>query len=241
MTPRDPAWIKRTARLAGSLYLAGTPFSIFGIMYVPSVLVVPGDAGATARNIMASEWLLRSGTVSHLVAELILLFLVLTLYQLLKPVNKSQAALMVALVLVSVPIGFGSEINRLAALRLLSGAAYLEPLGSVQIHAQAMLALDIWGTGILLTRAFWGLWLFPLGYLIIRSRFLPRLLGILVIIAGGGHVFDVVLAILLPSVELTISQFTFVGEVALLLWLLIKGVNVAQWQQVAGAQGTTVV
>lgn len=233
MSPRDRAWIKRTARLAGGLYLAIAPFSAFGILYVPSVLVVRGDAAATARNIMASEWLFRSGMVSHLVAEIILVFVALALYQLLKPVNKGHAVLMVTLALLGVPIAFVNEVNHLAALRWLSGAEYLEPFTAVQRYAQAMLFLDLWDSGILVAQVFWGLWLFPLGYLVFRSGFLPRLLGILVIIAGGGYLVDVVVAILSPNIEVTISYFTFVGELLLPLWLLLKGVNVEQWQQVA--------
>lgn len=178
MTLRDRAWIKRTARRAGGLYLALMPFGFFGIIYVPSVLVVDGDAAATARNIMASEWLFRSGTVSHLVGQIIFVFLVLALYQLLGPVDKGPAVLMVALALLSVPIACINEVNHLAVLRLLSGADYLAPLTPVQLHAQAMLFLDLRRSGILIAQVFWGLWLLPLGYLVFRSGFLPRLLGI---------------------------------------------------------------
>ncbi len=91
MSARPHGCIKRTARLAGGLYLALMPFSFFGIIYVPSVLVVPGDAATTSRNIMASEWLFRGGTVSHLIGQVIFIFLVLTLYRLLEPVNRGHA------------------------------------------------------------------------------------------------------------------------------------------------------
>jgi hypothetical protein len=209
------------------------PFSFFGIMYVPSVLVVGGDAAATARNIMTSEWLFRSGTVSHLVGQIIFVFLVLALAQLLKPVNKGQAVLMVALALIAVPIAFVNEVNHLAVLRLLSGADYLKPLTPDQLQAQAMLFLDLRRSGLLIAQVLWGLWLLPLGYLVFKSGFLPRLLGILLIIACGGYLVDAVVQILFPSIEATISQFTFVGELLLPLWLLFRGVNVEQWQRVA--------
>lgn len=104
MSAGAPASINRTARLAGGLYLALAPFGYFGIMHVPSLLLVPGDPAATSRNILASEWLFRSGTVSHLINQIIFIFLVLTLYRLLEPVNAGHARLMVALVLVSIPI-----------------------------------------------------------------------------------------------------------------------------------------
>src|SRR5512144_2869274 len=100
MIAGEHASINRTARLAGALYLAAMPFAFFGIMYVPSVLLVPGDPAATSRNILASQWLFRSGTVSHLIGQIIFIFQVLALYRLLKPVNENHAALMVILVLV---------------------------------------------------------------------------------------------------------------------------------------------
>lgn len=241
MTAGDPARIRRTARLAGGLYFALIPFSVFAMLYVPSALVVPGDAAATAQKIMASEWLLRSGTVSHLVAEIMLLSVALALYEVFRTVNRIQAALMVILVVLGAAIGIASEVNRLTALQVLSGGDYLQPLTPVQLHAQAMLSLEAWKSGLLLTQVFWGLWLFPLGYLVLKSRLMPRLLGILVIIAGGGYAADAVLAILLPNIGVSISPFTFVGELLFVLWLLFKGVKVGQWDEVTRAEQTTEV
>ena len=213
--------------------MALMPFAFLGIVYVPSVLVVPGDAAATARNIMASEWLFRSGTVSHLIGQIILIFLVLALYRLLKSVNKDHAVLMVVLALLAVPIAFLNELNHLAVLRLLSGSDSLRPLTSDQLHAQAMLFLDIRNSGIYVAQIFWGLWLLPLGYLVLRSGFLPKLLGILLVIACCGYLIDSGAHLLLPGFDATISQFTFVGEVLFPLWLLIRGVNVERWPSLA--------
>ena len=111
--------IKRTARLAGWLYLALIPFSVVGFFYVPSVLIVPGDAAITSRNILGSELLFRTGTVSWLVGHIILVFLALVLYRLFKPVNKDHAVLMVVLALLCVPIVFLNEVNHLAVLNFL--------------------------------------------------------------------------------------------------------------------------
>ena len=229
MTAGAHASINRTARLAGGLYLALMPFGFFGIIYVPSVLVVPGDATTTARNIMASEWLFRSGTVSHLIGQIIFIFLVLTLYRLLKPVNKDHAVLMVVLALLGIPIAFLNEVNHLAALRLLSSADD-GAFTSTQLHAQAMLFLDMRRSGILVAQVFWGLWLIPLGFLVFRSGFLPKLLGTLLVIGGAGYLIDSGTQLLFPGVA-TIGQFTFIGELLFPLWLLIKGVNVERWQQ----------
>ena len=233
MTAKAHASINRTARLAGWLYLALMPFGFFGIIYVPSVLVVSGDAATTARNIVVSEWLIRSGTVSHLISQVVFIFLVLALYRLFKPVNRDHAVLMVVLALPAVPIAFLSEVNHLAVLRLLANADDGAFTAS-QLQAQAMLFLDMRQNGILLALIFWGLWLIPLGILVFKSGFLPKLLGVLLVIAGAGYVIDSGMQLLSPGLA-TISQFTFVGEVLFTLWLLIKGVNVERWQQVARA------
>jgi hypothetical protein len=214
------------------------PFAFFGVIYVPSVLVVPGDPATTSRNILASEFLFRSGTVSHLIGQIIFIFQVLALYRLLKPVNRNHAALMVILVLLSIPVVFLNESNHLAALRLL-GSADDGAFTSTQLHAQAMLFLDMREYGIGVAHVFWGLWLLPLGFLVFRSGFLPRMLGVVLMVGGAGHVMDAGTQLLFPSVP-TISQITFaiamlaaVGELLFALWLVIKGVNVARWQEVA--------
>jgi hypothetical protein len=206
------------------------PFAFFGILYVPSVLLVRGDAAITSRNILASEWLFRSGTVSHLIGQIIFIFLVLALYRLLKPVNKDHAVLMVVLAVLGIPIVFLNEVNHLAALRLLSSAAD-GAFTSTQLQSQAMLFLEMRQSGILVAQVFWGLWLLPLGLLIFRSGFLPNLLGILLVIGGAGYLIDSGTQLLFPGLA-TISQFTFVGELVFPLWLLIKGVNVERWQRV---------
>ena len=157
-------------------------------------------------------------------------FLVLALYRLLKPVNKDHAVLMVVLALLGIPIAFLNEVNHLAALRLLSSADE-GAFTSTQLHAQAMLFLDMRQSGILVAQVFWGLWLLPLGLLIFRSEFLPKLLGILLVIGGAGYLIDSGTQLLFPGLAM-ISQFTFIGELLLPLWLLIKGVNVERWRQV---------
>jgi hypothetical protein len=238
MTSEAHTSINRTARLAGALYLAVMPFAFFGIMYVPSALVVPGDPATTSGNILASEFLFRSGTVSHLIGQIIFIFQVLALYRLLKPVNRNHAALMVILVLLSIPVVFLNEVNHLAALRVLSSADD-GAFTAAQLHAQAMLFLDMREYGMVVAHVFWGLWLLPLGFLVFRSGFLPRLLGVVLMVGGACHVIDAGTQLLVPGVP-TIAQITFafamlaaLGELLFALWLLIRGVNVARWQEVA--------
>jgi Domain of unknown function (DUF4386) len=225
--------INRTARLAGALYLSLMPFGIFSFVYVPSALLVPGDSAATARNIMESEWLFRSATVSHLLSQIIVVFLALSLYRLLKHVNNHHAVLMVVLALLGPPIACLNEVHNLAVLRLLSSPEN-GAFTSAQLQAQATLFLDMSRHGIFVAQIFWGLWLLPLGSLIFRSRFLPKLLGVPVMVAGVGYLFDSFMQLLFPGFAM-VSQFTAIAELPLPLWLLVRGVNVEHWQRAAVA------
>jgi Domain of unknown function (DUF4386) len=221
------------ARLAGFLYLLVNLPAPFALIYLPSRLIVSGDAGATANNIMASESLFRLGIVSILLNSIANIFLVLALWQLLKVVNKNMASLMVIFSLVAVPIGMLSELNNLAVLLLLSGADYLKVFSGEQLQALAYLFLRLHTQGYNIALIFWGLWLFPMGYLVFKSGFLPRILGILLMIACFGYVIQSFAAFL--GYNLSIIFYTGWGELLLLMWLLIKGVNVEQWEKRAGA------
>ncbi len=223
--------INKTARVAGFLYLLVAVMGAFSILYVPSTLIVPGDATTTANNIMASESLFRLGFVSGLITQTIQILLVLVLYQLLKPVNKNHALLMVIFALVGVPIAMLNMLNQSVALLLLSSADYLTVFEAGQLQALMMLFLDLQEHGVFIASIFWGLWLLPLGYLVFKSGYIPRILGILLIIGGLGYLIDFVTFFLFPNFDATISQFTFLGELLLPLWLLIKGVDVEQWEK----------
>lgn len=225
--------IQKTARLAGFLYVLIIPLSVFGFLYVPSRLIVPGDAAATANNIVASEGLFRSGIVSWLIGQTIFVVLPLVLYKLLKPVNKMHALLMVIFIMLAIPIAFINEINHLAVLVLLSRADYLKAFQADQLQAQVMFFLDLHAQGIGVAQVFWGLWLFPLGYLIFKSGFLPKILGIVVMIGCFGYLIDSAIFFFLPNIDAKVSQVTGLGEILLALWLLIKGVNVEKWEKCA--------
>lgn len=222
--------VRKTARLAGFLYLAMLPLGILGLI-IPTNLMVSGDAAATAGNVMASASLLRLSIVSALLVQVVNIGVVLVLYRLLKPVNKSMASLMVVFLLVAVPIGMFNELNHFAALLFASGAGYLAVFPTDQQQALVSLSLDLHQHGIMITHIFWGLWLFPMGYLVFKSGFLPKIIGILLMIGCFGYLIDSTVFFFLPDVKLTVSQFTFIGEIVLPLWLVIKGVNVAQWEQ----------
>lgn len=218
-----------TARIAGILYLTMVPLGFFG-MYSHSSLVEPGDAATTVNNIMMSTSLFRLSIMSALVVQIVNILLVLVLYKLLKPVSKNLALLMVVFFLVSVPITMLNELNQFAALLLLSGADYLTVFKPDQLYAQVLLFLDLHEHGIHISGLFWGLWLLPMGYLVFKSGFLPRILGILLMIGFLGYLFDSVRFFFFPSVD-PIVLYTFWGELLLPLWLLVKGVNVDQWEK----------
>jgi uncharacterized protein DUF4386 len=217
------------ARVAGFLYLIVNLFAPFTLLYLPSRFIVRGDAAGTASHILASESVFRLGILLNLFTFIGQIFLVLALYQLLKVVNLNMASLMVIFSLAAVPIAMLNELTQLAVLQLLHGADYLKVFPTDQLQALAYLFLRLHGQGLLIAQIFWGLWLLPMGYLVFKSGFLPRILGILLMIGCFGYVIESFAAFL--GYNLSIIFFTGWGELFLLLWLLIKGVNVEQWKK----------
>lgn len=218
---------KKDARVAGLLYAVLAITGAVGIAIVPVTLIVRGDATTTADRIRSSEWLFRLGIASELIAATTFIFLVLALYRLFKGVSEEQASLMVALVLVSVPISFLNVLNEIAALVLLSGPDFLSVFGKPQLDALALLFLGLHSQGFGVAEIFWGLWLLPLGALVIGSGFAPRALGWLVILAGLGYVADSFASLHLPQyrplVSIVATIFEAVGELSMIAWLLITG------------------
>jgi hypothetical protein len=205
------------------------------LLYLPSRFIVRGDAAATVSNIVASESLFRFGIVLNVFTFTGQILLVLALYQLLSVVSKNMAALMVIFSLAAVPIAMLNELNNLAVLVLVSGADYLKVFTSEQVQALVYLFLRLHSQGLDIAQIFWGLWLLPMGYLVFKSGFLPRMLGVLLMIGCLGYVIQSVAAFL--GYSLSIIFFTSWGELALLLWLLIKGVNVEAWEKRAAESG----
>jgi hypothetical protein len=167
--------------------------------------------------------------VSNLAGQIIFLFLVLALYQLLKSVDGNQAKLMVALVVASVPVACLSMLFQFAPLLLLGGAPYLKAFEPVQLRTLAMIFLEVYGYGIILVGFFWGLWLLPFGILVYRSGFLPKILGVFLIIGCSGYLIDSLTRFLFPAYAGTFDPVVIVtgliGEIPILLWLLIIGVK----------------
>src|SRR3972149_1166853 len=172
------------ALFAGALYLVANLFAPFTLLYLPSRFIVRGDAAATANSIMASESLFRVGIVGNLFTFIANILLALALYHLLKVVNKNMASLMVILFLVGVPIAMLNELSQLAVLQLLSGADYLKAFAPDQLQAIVYLSLGVHDQGLLIAHVFFGLWLLSMGYLVFRSGFIHRIVGVLLVIAG---------------------------------------------------------
>jgi Domain of unknown function (DUF4386) len=217
---------KKTARIAGLLYLVNAVTGFFGIIYVPSRLIVSGNAAATANNILASERLFRLGIVSELICAVEFVFLFWILYRLLGGVNKTHASLMVILGLVFVPIMVVNTLSEIAALMVLRGADFLSVFDKRQLEAMAMLLLDLHRYGYVVGWIF-GLFHFHFGVLVFRSGFLPRILGVLLIAACFGYLADSLTPLLLPSYEDVVGRIANIpltlGEPAIILWLLIRG------------------
>ncbi len=225
--------IKKTARIAGVLYLLTIIFGVFAELFVRSSIIVPGDAAATAANIMGGESLFRIGFISDLIMIACYLFLAFTLYVLFKAVNNHASLLFVFLTLASVAVLCLNMLNQFAALMVLSGADYLKVFAIDQLHALAMLFLDLHKYGYFTAQLFFGLWLLPLGYVGIKSGYFPRILGVMVILAGFGHLFQFFQVFLFPGYEVITYPalaIATIGEFSLCFWLLIKGVNVQQME-----------
>jgi len=225
MHPTDKA-----ARVAGLIYLSMVLTGPFSLIYVPGKLIVRGNAAATANNILAHQTLFRFGILADMIGAIIFICLAMALHHLFSGVSKAHASLMVALVLVSAAVGFANILNNVAALTLFRGGAdFLSAIDKPQRDALAMLFLRLNGQGDILNETFWGLWLLPFGILVFRSRFLPRFLGVWLIVNGFAWVALSFTGILLSEyygVAFRWAQPAFFGEIAVILWLLIKGAKV---------------
>jgi hypothetical protein len=213
------------------LYPIWAAVGLFSIMYVPSTLIVPGDPAATANNLVANEWLFNLSILGRLITQLLHIVFVLVFYELFKTVSKNQAALIVILGLVGVPIAMLNDLNQVAALLVLSGADYLAVFTADQSQSLMMFFLSLNEQGILIASIFWGLWLFPIGTLIYESRYFPKLFGHLLIIAGFGYLLGSLAHILLPNDEAVFFQvfdlMTF-GELIFMLWVVLRGAKLPE-------------
>lgn len=220
--------LKSTARFAGVLYFIWIITGLFAIFYIPSQINTRGDAVTAAQDILSKEFLFRTSIVTDLISSALWVFMVLVLYRLFKSVDERQAKLMVALVIVQIPVVFIMEAFNITSLMIFKDAI-LKTFELNQRQDLAMLFLRINDYGTLTLVMFWGLWLFPLAILVYRSRFLPRFLGVWLIINGFALLVLSFTGLLLPQYKDMVYKIAFpaeFGEVAFMLWLLIKGAKV---------------
>jgi hypothetical protein len=210
------------------LLLLGGITTPFSLIFLPMKLTVAGNATATADNVRAFEKVLRIAITCDLVGVILFSLGVLTLFRLFKDVDKQQALYMLVLWVVTVPITFVNELNRIGALALASGPSYLSAFTPDQADALAALLLKMFAHGIIVNQIFWGLWLVPFGLLVYKSGFIPRFLGIPLIIAGSAYVSASAMELLLPQYARFVTVWLLmlgIGEAPILIWLLVKGVK----------------
>lgn len=220
---------KRTARLAGLLYLLSSIPGVFTLEYVPGRLFVDGNPAATADRLRNLERLARAGIAAGLVSSILFIFVALVLYRLFEPVSKGPALAMLVLILLSFPMSFLNVVCEVLALDFAGAAGrggYLSAFDQHQRDALAYLSMHLDDLGNSIAGMFWGLWLFPFGVCVIRSRFIPRVLGVLLMIAGCGYVvwsFAVLsLPQYAPAAERLMKILGF-AEMPIIFWLLIWG------------------
>ena len=222
------------ARIAGVLYLIITVAAIVAHIYVPEQLIVSGDATATASNIASSEGLFRMAIGGEFVVLLSEVVLSIILYVLLKPVNHMVSLIAAVSRLVMTTIHGLNMLNYYFILVLLGGADYLNVFNTEQINSFVMLFLDAHAYGFAIGIAFLIIHVFALGYLIFKAGYIPRLIGVLFILAGFGYLVDSVGILLLPAYETTpalAAMVIAIAELAFPIWLLVKGVNRERFQE----------
>ena len=218
----------RIARTAGLLYLVVVATGMFSLAYVPSHIDTHGNALATANHIAASLSLFRWGALSELIMAAAFLMLPFALYRLLHQVNRNLAVLMLVLVAASIPISFVNVVDKLDILSLLGGTELSQAFTRDQLNAQVMMHLVAYRNGMLVSEIFSGLWLLPFGYLVFKSTFLPRILGVLLMLGGFSYLLDFCGTMFFPGYGDTALAGLIMlppsfGEIGACLWLLIIG------------------
>jgi hypothetical protein len=217
---------KRRARIAGLLYLLQAVTAPFGLLVVPNAIFVAGDPTATAERLRQSESFFRLGIASELFHQALAVFIVLALFRLFRSVSETAAWHMVFLSLTGVPVMFANVFNEIAALLLAKGGPGLAALSTGQRDTLAYLFMRLHSQGTNVASLFWGLWLFPFGWLVVRSRFIPRIFGYLLYVAGLAYVVSCFTTILSPSLASRVNPIAmalFAAELPIIFWLAIWG------------------
>ena len=217
--------INTLARTSGFIYLILILTGIYGLVYVPSTLIDWGNPELTVINIKKSEFLFRLGILSEIICFIAFIALPLFLHELLKSVGKTAALLMVIFAFLCIPMAFINIINKVNVLLLVSGVEYLQKIPQEQLNAQVMYLLASFNNGTMVANIFWGAWLFPFGYLVFKSNFLPKILGIFLMVGCFSYIVEFITRFLFSITEIPwyVSMPSSIGEFGICLWLLVMG------------------
>lgn len=221
---------KKTARIAGILYLIVVITGIVSLGYIPKQLIVWEDKVATFNNILKNENLFRFGIFSSVICYLAFIFLPLVLRELFKTVNQFVANVMAVSVLVSIPISFFNLYNKYLILDIIHKESYLKMYSEYQLQSLVMFHLNQYEYGIFIATFFWGLWLFPFGYLVYKSGFIPKIFGILLMLGCFGYIVNFSGNTLFADyqewgIAKIIGKIPSVAEIGICFWLLVFGVK----------------
>ncbi len=223
------------ARLAGVLYLINIACGVFGEIFVRSHLVVAGDALATAHNIMSSEFLFRCGVAGDLIMHITDVPMAVIFYVLLKPVSKDLSLLAALFGMLQTAVLVANKLNLVTVLLLLGGSNYLTAFAPNQLQALASLSLSLHEYGFGIGLVFFGVSCLVTGYLLFRSQYFPKALGVLQAMAGVSYLINSFAQLLSPALAAkmfpAIVLPAFIGELATCLWLIVKGLNVSKWDE----------
>lgn len=221
------------ARIGGALYLIIIVIGILGEAFIRDGVVVPGDASATAHNLLASEFRWRVGVAAELVLLVCAVGLTLAEYVLLRPVDRHLALLAALLAVVSITVEATSALSLATTLFPLASADYLRAFEPQQLHVMAYLSIKSFEAGFGVSLVFFGFDCLVTGYLILRSGYLPKFIGVLMQIAGLGYLVNSFASILSPALAHSLFPAVLlpalVGEASFCLWLLFKGVDLSKW------------
>mgnify|MGYP002780602667 CR=1 FL=1 len=222
------ASLQKTARFAGFLYFLVAVFSFFSIMYVPSQIMVKGEAARTFQNLLTHEFLFRAGITANLVNFVVFLFLAFFLYKLFRPIDEPLSKILLVSVAVQLPVVFVMEAFNFSALMVAKEMVY-ESADVTQKQDMAMLLLKLNDYGTIILMLFWGIWLIPFGQLALKSGYLPKVIGIFLIAGGIAYILECLDYILLDRKLSFITNYTSffhsVAEISTVVWLLVKGVQ----------------
>jgi hypothetical protein len=242
MTTDQPyAETRKLSGIAGLLYLSVVVTGAFALLYVPSQLFVTNDAAATTQNIANAMPLFQLSIVAGMICYVSFLVLPLALYKLLSHAHRDAAVLMVLFAVASVPISLLNLGHKFDIVSIVGGAGASPTVLTTQMQTQVMQALDSYGSGVLIAELFWGLWLFPFGYLAFRSGTIPRFLGVSLMLGCVGYLINVVCTVLIEGyaerrIASVLGVPSAIGEIGTCLWLLLVGTRAPRADALKGPE-----